>query len=409
MERILNTLFKILLFFVSASAYSAPYETQYGRDSGYPLALQFFSSESNKQYLVAEYSGIRYEKENLTPGLSKEHHWVRKTTNNKPFDKTEVKWPWTGNPEHWIEKHAVVAVAIFKENKIIYEKYQYDRNSNQRFNSQSMAKTLTAIAVGIAVDDGLIDIEKPIKTYVPDVSGFPIGEVSVRNHLKMASGSEFKWASHGSAADYFIQKFASKDCEIPNRACGTDVREIWKKTDLVNQQGSKFDYDPRSSDILSMAVANVYGKPMSKVWEEKVWSKIYPKRDAFWRKVWYTPNLTSGANFFYATPEDYLKIANLWLDPNQKVVSKRWLDQMVQDRIPVNGHTVGWGGVTDYGYQIWIKDDWFAMAGYRGQKIFIHPKSKTAMFVSSVDGAWTKDGINFWEWLTEKSLNDLKK
>ena len=56
---------------------------------------------------------------------------------------------------------------IAKDDTILYEHYQYARTDRDRFLSQSMAKTITAMLIGIAVSEGKIkSINDPVSAYV---------------------------------------------------------------------------------------------------------------------------------------------------------------------------------------------------------------------------------------------------
>jgi CubicO group peptidase (beta-lactamase class C family) len=160
-----------LLFFIFfTNAHAEPNKELYGSKANYPLVKNIFNSELDP-YVIAEYSGQRFEKENLHPNFDEEIHWVRKFVKVQEFPSETVKWPSGKNPEKWVEKFPILSIVVYKDGKIIFEKYQYDRKPTQRYNSQSMAKTLTAMAVGIAVSEKLIDIEKPASYYIKELEG----------------------------------------------------------------------------------------------------------------------------------------------------------------------------------------------------------------------------------------------
>lgn len=409
MQRNISFIYKIFLFLFFiffTNAYAEPNKELYGSKANYPLVNNIFNSELDP-YVIAEYSGQRFEKENLHPNFDKEIHWVRKFGKVQEFPLETVKWPSGNNPEKWVEKFPILSIVVYKDGKIIFEKYQYDRKPTQRYNSQSMAKTLTAMAVGIAVSEKLIDIEKPASYYIKELEGTILGSASVRNHLKMSTGSSFKWDAKGDARTYFLNKYANKSCNMDK--CGVDVLEVWKQEKSIHPAGKVWNYDPQSSDILSLIISRTTGKNLNKYWEEKVWSKIGPERDAFWRKIRFT-DATSGANFFFATPRDFIKIGKIFTDNNQNIIPASWLDQMVEDALPTQGKMTNWGSVSPnlYGYQTWIKkNSWIAMAGHRGQKLFIDRKNNTIMFVCSVQGDWSLEGIKWFEWVSKQSLNKL--
>lgn len=303
----------------------------------------------------------------------------------------EIQWSFFKNPDNWIKRHKIKSVVVYKEGKIIYESYSVG-SSSTKFLGQSMTKTLTALVVGIAYDEKKINIDDPIENYLPEMVGTPLGKVSIRNHLKMSSGSELNQQNIGKYG-----KITSSNS--------------WQQTQTIQAQGKVFNYDSQSSILLSKLISEIYKKPLSSVWEEKVWSKLGTEYDASWET---TPRgLTVGSRGYSATSRDWIKISQLWLE-NQSIVSTEWLDQMIRDKIKLtrsyDGNWSRYHNPTHYGYQIWIKENkWFSLAGKGGNKLLIDKKSKTAILVTSVDGDWNDDGIGWFEWLTEQSLDSLIK
>ena len=53
-------------------------------------------------------------------------------------------------------------------------------------------KSFTSTLIGMAVKDGLIDIEQPVKTYLPDFEGSDYGNVLVKHLLQMSSGIDWE-------------------------------------------------------------------------------------------------------------------------------------------------------------------------------------------------------------------------
>ena len=75
---------------------------------------------------------------------------------------------------------------------MLAERYQYGCTANHRFTSFSMAKTLVAMAVGIAVAEGRINsINDAMDKYVPALAATAWKGVSIRHVMQMASGVRF--------------------------------------------------------------------------------------------------------------------------------------------------------------------------------------------------------------------------
>ena len=326
----------------------------------------------------------------ITPTHSKAVE-IQKSNQHRDIETLSISWPFFKNPDYWVKKHRIKSVVVYKEGKIIYEKYSKG-SSSTLFLGQSMAKTLTAIVVGIAYDEKKIRLDDPIETYLPQMIGTPLGRVSIRNHLKMASGSELN------------QRNINKYGKITSL-------QSWQKTQTVDKEGEVFNYDSQSSILLSALISEIYKKPTSQVWEERVWKRLGTEHNATWES---TPfNITVGSRGFSASSRDWIRVSQLWLEA-QNIISQEWLDLMISDNIRIVSREDGnWSrshNPTHYGYQLWIKDDdWFCLAGRGGNKLLIDRKSKTSMLVTSFDGDWNDDGIGWFEWLTEKNLDSLIK
>jgi hypothetical protein len=84
------------------------------------------------------------------------------------------------------------AASIAKDDQILCEHYQYGRTDRDRFLSQSMAKSITAMLIGIAIGEGAIkSVYDPAETYVPGVKDTVYGKTPIRDLLHMSSGVEF--------------------------------------------------------------------------------------------------------------------------------------------------------------------------------------------------------------------------
>jgi CubicO group peptidase (beta-lactamase class C family) len=92
----------------------------------------------------------------------------------------------------YLARHPTTGFLLVKDDTILVERYQYDRRDRQRFASWSMAKTVTAMLVGIAIDEGRIrSIDDRPSEYVPELAGTAYGATPIRHLLTMSSGVRF--------------------------------------------------------------------------------------------------------------------------------------------------------------------------------------------------------------------------
>ncbi len=69
--------------------------------------------------------------------------------------------------------------------------------SDDRVNLYSVSKGVCALAVGLAVDEGLLTLDSTVADLLPDLPLGPgVAEVTLRHLLTMTSGIDFRWFGH---------------------------------------------------------------------------------------------------------------------------------------------------------------------------------------------------------------------
>ena len=95
--------------------------------------------------------------------------------------------------DQYLDKHPVTGFLIAKGDSILVERYQYGRTDTQRLTSFSMAKTVVALLIGIAVREGAVrSIDERAEVYVPELKGTEYGRTPIKALLQMASGVAFR-------------------------------------------------------------------------------------------------------------------------------------------------------------------------------------------------------------------------
>ena len=108
-----------------------------------------------------------------------------------PFDYASCKTAVTLQQkiDGYLSRNNTTGLLLVQGNRILSENYQYDRNGEHRFTSFSMAKTVIAMLIGVAVEEGLIkSIDDLAQTYATDLVGTEYGTTPIQNLLTMSSG-----------------------------------------------------------------------------------------------------------------------------------------------------------------------------------------------------------------------------
>lgn len=195
----------------------------------------------------------------------------------------------------------------------------------------SVAKGVCVLAVGIASDDGLVDVDAPVAEYLPDVAVGPgVAEVTLRHLLTMTSGIDMPW-SPTERTDW--PDLAAEFLSRPSR-------------------GRVFQYANASTYTAMRVLATRVGDVGAFV-SERLLAPLGIE-DVPWERC---PNgyVAAGEGIALRTAE-LARLGRLIRDggvvDGQRVVDRRWCDAMHTDWVRRTG--------TDPGY------DRYAMAGWGG-------------------------------------------
>jgi CubicO group peptidase (beta-lactamase class C family) len=95
--------------------------------------------------------------------------------------------------DDYLARQRVTGLLIVKDGVIQIERYQYDWKPTDRFTSESMAKSITALGIGIALGEGKIaSLDDRAERYAPKLRGTLYGGTTIRNLLRMAAGARYE-------------------------------------------------------------------------------------------------------------------------------------------------------------------------------------------------------------------------
>ena len=135
----------------AAPVAGAPDEARYGAGQGYPVGAR--NNWARPEFMVGSFTAM----EQLFPVRAVPAGGAKRELPGHP---TVVDWPFV---QAYLDSHPVSGLLILKDGQVLQERYQYGRSAEHRFTSFSMAKTLVAMAVGVAVAEGSIaSIDDPV-------------------------------------------------------------------------------------------------------------------------------------------------------------------------------------------------------------------------------------------------------
>jgi len=304
--------------------------------------------------------------------------------------------------EDYLGRNPTTGLLIAKDDTILYEHYQYARTDRDRFLSQSMAKTITAMLIGIAVSENKIrSIDDLVSVYVPGLANTEYGKTPIRDLLHMSSGVAFTENYDGKDdVAQLVRDLFGEPGKDP-------VASVAQFNTRIAPPGTKWHYASVETEILGLVLRAATGVPVADYLGDKIWGAIGTEADASWT-IDSTGQETAFC-CFNATLRDYARLGRLlaydgaW--EGRQLIPRQWLLDATTVN-PGNAYLAP-GAATPYfgyGYQVWIppgEQRSFALIGIRGQMIFVDPASKLVMVHTAVrkqpsDRASSADLIALW-------------
>lgn len=290
------------------------------------------------------------------------------------FDSREVKndtpQPWmesarlgtlklTPEEEGYHELFRSAAYLVIENDEVIFEKYWDEHNEEAVSNSFSMVKSVTALLVGIAHDEGLIkSLDETACAYIPELcfGSEKNKTITIRDLLSMTSTLDFD--------EHYGDPFGF----MARATYGSDLAEVtYNGFTAQKEPGSEWEYLGGNTLLLGFIVENVTGKTLSAYLSEKLWKPIGAESPAHWALD------TKGGReksycCFNATARDFSRLGKLLLHrgnwEGDQLISAQFVDEMVTPLTVPDGN----GTEADhYGYQIWLDEqDGEKIINYRG-------------------------------------------
>ena len=291
-----------------------------------------------------------------------------------------------------LEELDTTALVIIRDGKLIHESYYKDTQRDDMRISWSVAKSFMSGLYGQAIEDGLMDISRPIETYLSQLKGTAYEGATVANILNMASGVKFD-------EDYLDKTSDINDMSRVLALGGSMDKYTETLTERQYEPGTVWQYVSIDTHVAAMALRKVTGKTLHQLWEETYGAHLGMGKSPFY--------LTDGKDVAFALgglnlrTRDYAKFGQLFLQDGEwegkQLIPVDWVKASTVNLAP-NIHPIRGSG---YGYQWWVpmpqegpsKGDYFAIGIY-GQYIYVNPAMNIVIAKNAADREFTVEQSN---------------
>lgn len=251
------------------------------------------------------------------------------------------------------------ALLVVRDGRLVREAYFDGTDAETLLDVRSVTKTVTALLVAIAVDDGLLDVDDPIgRWFAPDSLRPAHDAIRIRHLLTMTSG--IRWTD----ADDFVPWWLSG-------------RPVGYVLDLpvIAPPGERFMYNTGGSHLLAQIVTAATGESLLSWADRRLFGPLGITERA-WLEV---AGQASGGAGLALRARDLARLGQLVLQDGwsggRSVVSAGRIAEGFARGFPVGpvGEVLVDGA---YGYQVWVDGsppEAFVMWGYGGQFVWVVP------------------------------------
>jgi len=180
------------------------------------------------------------------------------------------------------------AVAVSHQGNVLYKKafgfanmeWGIPNETDTKFQIASLTKSFTAVLIMQLVNEGKLDLQKPISTYLPDYPKENSDKINIHQLLTHTSG-------------------------IPNVKSD---KKVSRPKDLVNQfanepldfaPSTNFEYSNSGYTLLGFIIETVTGKPYQKVLNEKIFEPLKMENSGFYKHRPIIKKMSSGYSTWY--------------------------------------------------------------------------------------------------------------
>ncbi len=297
---------------------------------------------------------------------------VQRAVTPRPFKRAAPNSALEKLLDAFLDQNANTGLIVVKEDTILAERYQYGRTAEQRLGSQSVAKTVLGMLVGIAVSEEKLRLEDRVAQYLPELRDHPYGDTTIRDLLTMSSGV-------GSGKPHYAMddsgsKLIANTLRRQTEGGVDTIREFeWREAPA----GTRFRYASADSQVLGLVLIHALKKPLAEYLSEKIWRPMGAEAHATW--LLDKAGFETGYCCINAVLRDYARfgmlLANYGAIDGKQIIPAEWVKAATTppaDHLKVGTATPNNG----YGYQTWIThrtEPRFAALGVHGQAIYVDP------------------------------------
>ena len=304
------------------------------------------------------------------------------TDEQNPDRFVSISYQYKGNQktadlEELLIATGTTAFIVIRDDSLLYEGYFNGTRRDFIVTSFSIAKSITSLLVGMAIDEGYIgSLDDPLVEYIPELIQVDprYQDITLEHLLSMKSGIKFKdtdipW--HDKSRAYYHPY----------------LREVVVNLPISGPPGEEFSYNTFNPILLGIVLERATGQSVTQYTETRLWQRLGMEYDASWSIDSVDDGLEKMESGLNARAIDFAKIGRLLLTRGvwngEQILTEDWIESSIKID-PENN-------VSKFGENIFYQNGWWIYGpsdtqkytvsgwGHLGQYLFVFPDQNMAV------------------------------
>lgn len=175
-------------------------------------------------------------------------------------------------------------IIILHKGQVVYERYFGALNEDKVHAVMSLTKSFTGTLAAILVAEGVLDENKLVSFYVPELKNSAFGDATVRQVMDMTTALQYSEEYANPQSEIWAFSAAGNPLPKPKDYKGPVGYYAYLETvKRDGEHGRSFGYKTVNADALGWIISKATGKSVPTLLSEKIWSKIGMEQSAYYQ------------------------------------------------------------------------------------------------------------------------------
>lgn len=291
----------------------------------------------------------------------------------------------TLSAESFLQDTFTDGLVVLQHGKLVYETYAAGMTARDPHILMSVSKSMLGLLAGILVQQGVLDLEKPVENYLPELSSSGFAGATLRQLLDMRTGVVFDEDYQATSGKIIEYRKSTNWNPLEPGETASDLRTFFSKLTEATPHGGHFDYKSPCTDLLGWVIERASGQRYADLFSQLIWSPLGAEQPAMITvDLLGAPRVAGGMS---VTTRDLARIGLMIANDGDDIVPSSWIND-----IATAGDPDAWdkGSFAEYfpGIPMHYRSKWYVLRGdspvlfclgIHGQNLFVDRKAGLVM------------------------------